>query len=203
MQNYDDEYFFIEESDAEGLPFLTPDVNTAERPFSYRAQPVGSAPLIFTNGLKDRHRQRRVPILKSLPDVLFAGTNLVVRTSIREALLAEEIPDLHMHPTVYIHDDGVWHEDYWYLTFTDKFDCWDRKSSKYQSPPIEIGNTKLYSVYTFSLNSKLLNETPIEKRRLFKLGGSQDDFVVCHQTFTKHFSGSVGTGLKFTKVSDY
>lgn len=203
MNKFDQQYYFIDRADNDSLPDLTPDINTEDRAFRYERQEVGSPPLFFFNGAKDYQKKLGIPSIKVLPNIIFDGSNLVVRSSIREALLNYDIPHLHMHPTVYIHDDGKWHEEYWYMTFTEQFDCWDRKNSTYEPEPLEMGGFKLYSVYSYSLDEELLDKTPLEQRLLFKMGGTQDGMIVCHQKLLRVFSVGQKSGAKFTTISDY
>ena len=72
------------------------------------------------------------------PKILFDGSNLVVNDFIRENLLNYDMPNIFMHPAVYIHDDDKWYENYWYITFTEQFDCWDRKKSTYVPNPMTL-----------------------------------------------------------------
>jgi len=136
---------------------------------------------------------------------LFDGANPVVRSGIREKLLNYDIPNLHMHPTVYIHDDGKWHEDLWYLTLTERFDCWDRSNSEYEqeAPPVRLGGFELYQVYKYSLNEGLLDKTPLEQRLLFQMGGSLDPYFVCHQKLLGLFPFGSKSGIKLTSIADY
>jgi len=203
MKKYDQQYYFIDRAENDSLPDLGPDLNTEDRKFRYERQPVGSPPLVFENSGYEFDKKRGIPSLKHLPDILFDGSNLVVRSYIREKLLNYDIPNLHMHPTVYIHDDGKWHEDYWYMTFTEQFDCWDRQHSTYELEPLEMGGFKLHSVYTYSLNEELLDKTPLEQRLLFKMGGTQDGYIVCHQKLLGLFPSGSKSGAKFTTIADY
>lgn len=203
MKKYDQQYYFIDRADNDSLPDLGPDLNTEDRKFRYERQPVGSPPLVFENSGYEFDKKRNIPSLKHLPDILFDGSNLVVRSHIREKLLNYDIQNLHMHPTVYIHDDGKWHEDYWYMTFTEQFDCWDRQLSTYEPEPLEMGGYKLHSVYTYSLNEDLLDKTPLEQRLLFKMGGTQDGYIVCHQKLLSLFQGDGKNGAKLTPIHEY
>lgn len=203
MNKYDQQYWFIQKADNDSLPSLTADENTEDRTFSYEKQPVGSPPLFFFNGAKDYQKKLGIPSVKMLPNILFDGSNLVVRSRIRETLLNYDIPNLHMHPTIYIHDDGKWHEDYWYMTFTEQLDCWDRQNSTYEPEPLEMGGFKLHSVYTYSLNQELLDKTPLEQRLLFEMGGTQDGYTVCCQKLLRLFQGDGKNGAKLTPIHEY
>ena len=198
MNDYDQQYYFVRSADNDSLPDLAPDVNTEDRDFRYQKQSVGSAPLVFINGAKEFQKKGRIPRMKVPPDILFDGSNLVVRSRIREALLEFDIDHLHMHPAIYIHDDGKWHEDYWYMTFTEHFDCWDRVNSDYEEEPLTMGGMDMYSVYEYSLNKELLDKIPLEKRLLFKMGGTQDGFIVCHRSLARLFIDPIGVRLMAT-----
>lgn len=202
MNNYDHDYFFIRLDDNnERLPYLRPDTNTSERRFRNRAQPPGSAPLIFTNALKQDFRDAGKK--DDAADILFESSNFVVRDHIRERLLQYEIPNMHIHPAVYIDDRDKWHENYWFLVFTSRFDCWDRSTSTYSSPPLEIGENEFFDMYTYSLNSKLLDETPFENRLLFQMGSTQDAMIVCHKSIAGLFRGNGKSGAVTQGILDY
>ena len=155
----------------QGTPSLTHDDNTAERQFRFMQQPLGAAPLIFFNGGRDYQKKLGERPLKIPPRILFDGSNPVVDSAIREKLLNYDIPNMFLHPAVYIHDDDKWYEDYWYMTFTKQFDCWDRKKSVYYSEPMTLGGSLSYEVSQYSLSEKILDEIPVENRLLFEMGG--------------------------------
>ena len=201
MRKYDNQYYFIEQVSDDRSPSLVADENTEDRTYTYERQLVGTPPLVFYNGWKEENIAQRIK--STVSDILFNGSNLVVRSRIREKLLNYDIQNLHMHPTVYIHDDGKWHEDYWYMTFTEQFDCWDRQLSTYEPEPLEMGGYKLHSVYTYSLNEDLLDKTPLEQRLLFKMGGTQDGYIVCHQKLLSLFLGDGKNGAKLTPIHEY
>lgn len=202
MSKYDTEYFFILKAEDERLPSLTADETTIERNYSFEAQPMGSPPLRFFNGAKEYDEKMKIRPLAEPPRFLFNGTNVLAPARVREALLEAEVPNLSMHPAVYVHDNRKWYEDYWLLTFTQRFDCWDRATSTYEDEPLEMGGFKLFSIYTYSLDAELLNRTPLRERLLFKMGGSQDAFVVCHRSIASLFRGHEN-GVRMVAVSDY
>ncbi len=202
MTDYDSEYFFIRKPRREPkYPFLVPDKNTEGRRYRYEKQVPGSAPLVFTNGNKDDNKNAGVTSVT--PDILFAGADMVVRGEIREKLLPLEIPNLSIHPAIYIDDKDQWHEDYWYLTFTEDFDCWDRDISEYDkedSVDFDDGD-ELIQVYSYRLNGKLMDATPLKERTLFKMGGDLNGYPCCHKSVRALFSG-VNAGTMLVCLSD-
>lgn len=77
MNKYDKDYFFILKKQDDRLPFLVPDKNTEDRSFSFEEQPLGSPPLTFHNSWKMENKRDK--ILSLTPDVLFSGSDLVVK----------------------------------------------------------------------------------------------------------------------------
>ncbi|MEJ7807501.1 MAG: hypothetical protein WKG03_16450 [Telluria sp.] len=108
-----------------------------------------------------------------------------------------------MHPAIYIDDRDNWHEDYWYLTFTELFDCWDRQLSDTSTSCIEAGGEKIYDVYEYVLDKDLLDKTPLEKRLLFQMGGTVDAFVFCHESIAGLFRRDMPNGARLVLASDY
>lgn len=197
---YDIDYFFILCANNDRIPDLTPDTNTEDRTFRYERQPMGSPPLVFFNGGSDYQKKMKVKVIETPPEILFDGSNPLVPSRIREALLKLNIPNLHMHPSVYIHDDKKWYEDYWYMTFTQQLDCWDRTNSTYDDEPIKLGGFINYSVYTYSLNEELLDKIPLEQRLLFEMGGTLEGKVVCHKSIKHLF---INEGTQLTPIAEY
>lgn len=203
MSELDQEYYLIMSDPArDDLPTLTPDANTQGRDFRYARQPVGSAPLFFFNGFKERHAKRGIAPLATPPDILLSGHNPLVRDAAREILLDLDIPGVHMHPAVYMHDDDRWYEDYWFLAVEERFDCWDRTNSDImKSAPIQLGGFELFGVNHFSLNHDLMLRTPLKNRLLFQMGGVTDAFFVCHQSLYRLFSQA--DGIELVRLDEY
>lgn len=205
MSELNREYFLITEaSNREGIPALTPDKNTQDRDFRFARQPVGSAPLFFYNGFKERHAKRGIGPMRKLPAILFEGNNLLVPDTVREHLLELDIPGLCIHPAVYMHDDGNWYEGYWYLAFDRRFDCWDRTKSVYDksTPPIRLGGYELEEVTHYSLNEELILKTPMKERLFFQMGGTTDPFFVCHRSLFRLFHSTDGI-VDMITLADY
>lgn len=202
MSEFNKQYYFVRAASKDGIPELTPDENTKDRKFSNKKQDVGSAPLIFSNGLAEYQKKQKIPQLKTLPEILFSGADMIVSSRIRNALIEMEIPYLHLHPAIYIDDQKKWNEDYWYMTFTEYFDCWDRDASTYSAKPMEVGGETLYNMFSYSLNDELLEKTPLAERLLFKMGGTLTGYVICHESIAKLFS-TFGDGAKFTSIDEY
>ena len=199
MSKYDQDYFFIvKDSSDDRLPELVATEVTENRQYQFQRQPVGSAPLVFTNGWREENLANKVK--ETVADILFDGADLMVRSPIRERLLAHDIPDLAIHPAIYIDDRGVWHEDYWYLTFTAEFDCWDRNTSNYNPKPLVVAGEKNYNVRSFSLDVELLDRTPLEQRLLFKMGGTIDGYVACHKSLAPIFRGGGKNGAVLKEI---
>ena len=202
---YEREYFFIQPpASSPRVPFLNPDLNTSRRNYSFEALPLGQAPLTFQNANSAENRLRG--IRSATTDVLFDGTDLVVRDKIRKRLLDYEIPHLHVYPAIFIDDADKWHEDFWFLTFTERWDCWDRATSDYEqeAPPMQLGGVAYFQVYRYSFDQALMDKTPLSERLLFKLGGTLDAHIVAHESIVGKVFGSSGdNGAEYIRVSDF
>lgn len=202
---YESEYFFIcKIKSNDRIPSLKPDLNTSNRNYDFEALPIGQPPLRFLNAWKDDNVRQGISSIT--PDVLFDGTNLVVVDTIRERLLDYNFPNLHIYPAIYVDDRDRWHEDRWFLTFTERFDCWDRNTSDYdqEGPPIQLGGLEYHQVYSYKFDGELLRKTPLEQRLLFKLGGTLDAYIVAHESvLTKLFGPPGQNGAEYIRVADY
>ena len=203
MPNYEDDYYFIRKAEDDHLPSLTANEETVERGYTHQSQPAGSAPLVFFNGAKDYDKRMGIKPIKDLPDILFNGSFLVVRTHVRDELIRLNVPSLHTHPAIFIGDDDKWHEDFWFLAFFQRFDCWDRERSEHEEEALELGGFKMHSMYTYSLNSELLDSVPLAHRLFFQMGGTLDAFMVCHKSIASLFRSDTIIGARLQLIKDY
>lgn len=199
-KDYECEYLFVRKADGDHVPSLIPDEHTEDRDFRWQAQERGSAPLVFLNAWAEENKRHRISAV--LPNVLFDGSDIVVHTAIYDKLIGLDLPGVHMHPSVYVDDNGVRHEDFWYVTFPTLFDCWDRETSKVGKTVLDLGDEKLYQVFTYRLDRKRLDQTPLRDRLLFKMGGTINTFVVCHESLRSLFSGE-DAGVWLQSIADY
>jgi len=201
MSTFDKDYFFIMMPEDERLPDLEPDEDTFAKSYSWKVSPIGSKPFIFYNGSYERQKRKHIISMSPPPDVLFDGSNLLVIDRIADKLQDFEIPNLAIQPAIFIDHKDNWYENYWFLTFTELFDCWDRDRSEYPPEPIHA-NTKppLYSLYVYSLNEDLLQNTPLAERRLFKMGGTTAGHVVAHKSIVNLFRVK---GVDIVPLTDY
>lgn len=203
---FDDEYYIVtqpREDDKEHdlLPDLGPDEDTASLSFRYEALPVGHKPLIFRNSAKRFRDRRGMTTMKTPPDVLFDGDNPLVRTRIRDKLLALNIPNLALQPSIFVDDWGKWHEDYWYLTFLETFHCWDKRKSEV-GEKVKVVDEYIYTMYRVSLDEAVMKATPLQQRLLFQLD-TLPGLVLAHRSVAGLFSGAGQNGALVVSLNDY
>jgi len=213
MGTFDKNYFFIVAPDSARLPYLTPDEDTVAKQYDWEIMHPFSKPLIFYNGIYDFQKMKRIKPISPPPEVLFNGSDLLVIDRIADKLEELNIPDLAIQPAIYKDHRNKWHENYWFLTFTTRFDCWDRKTSTFYPDPAGAEPTSrvvhtytidnlqpLYDVYTYSFNESLLRETPLKQRLLFKMGGTAEGLVVAHKSIADLFRVK---GVDIVPIADY
>lgn len=206
MKKYEQQYYFLRPSKSnDSIPVLTPEENTSKINYDFEKFPIDCPPFVFFNGAKEYDKKQKIKSMKKVPSILFCGSDLLVPGTVREALSKLNISDLHMHPAVYLHDDGKWFVDYWYMAFLKRFDCWSREESDYEKdePPVRLGGFELHQVYRYSLNNELLGSMPESERLLFKMGGTLLPFIVCHESVLSVFQTSDKTGMDFIRVDEY
>jgi hypothetical protein len=208
MSTYDDQYYFLvqpreDDKKVDVLPVLTPGETIAKLPFEYEALPIGTKPLMFINGASDLNKKYGRTTVKNPPPVLFFGNYPVVSSGLREKLLKLKLPNIALQPAIYIDDWGTWHENYWFITFTDRLDCWSRTNSNYEQgiEPIRLGGFELYQIYEFSLDEAVLDRTPKAQRLLFQMGGAQEGFIVAQQSVAALFAQT--DGVQVLGIQDY
>jgi len=204
MGIFDKDYFFLYPTLNDRIPALTPDRDTERKRYRTEVMLFGSKPLIFYNRIWKRAKEDGKIISTPVnppPDVLFDALDLVVCERIARKLNDMEIPNLAIQPAIFIDHKDEWHEYYWFLTFTQSFDCWDRERSTYDPEPYgQTFGATYYSVHTYSLNDKLLRETPLTHRRLFKMGGAELDMIVAHKSIVDLFRVK---GVDIVPIADY
>jgi hypothetical protein len=200
MNAFNKEYFFIDMSDDERLPYLTPDEDTVNKPYGWEVLPTGSKPLIFHNGSLDWQEERRIRPIDPPPDIMFNGSYPVVCERIANKLwdLDPPIPNMAIQPAIYIDHKDKWHENYWFLTFTNVFDCWDRERSSYSSHVLK--DPPRYEIFSYSLDESLMEKTPFNERRLFKMGGTTTGMIVVHESLADLFRVK---GVNLTRIDEW
>lgn len=201
MTNYAAQYYILRRDDNDALPYLEPDDDSAGRSLGEEPQPPGSPALTFSNALKQRNRVNGIQ--EVITPVLFHGHDLLVKSSVREALLELDLAHVHWHRAVYIDDLDRWHEDYWHITFSRNFDCWDRDRSDVSENFVESDGERRHDVYEYVLDEDLLDKTPLKERLLFQMGGTIEGFVFCHESIVDIFRRETPPGAQILLSTDY
>ncbi|NHR07350.1 hypothetical protein HA052_19355 [Chromobacterium haemolyticum] len=198
MNNYDSEYYFISYKSTESRPILAADADTATLAYTSEALPLGGRPLKFHNGAatsKNKHLFSKKP-----PEIIFHGSDIAVENEIYEKLSSIEIPNLVLQPAIYIDHNDVWHENYWFLTFTKKLDCWDRDKSLYAPDPLTGFGDIRYEVISYHLKKSVLDLIPISERKLFKMGATTEGWLLVHKSIAGLFKK---TGAELVPVKEF
>jgi hypothetical protein len=204
MTSFEKQYYFLQRGKDDALPYPAAFHDTSEREYWKAPLPPDSAPLAFYNGEKRDNRKEGITPLAAPPDVIFERGNLIVRNHVRDAILQRKVAGLFMHPVWWVHEDKSLHDDYCYLGFREKFDCWDRDLSEHSGQEEDADPDDLEpSVWSYRLNTQLLERTPLNERLLFVMGGCFNAHVVCHESILPLFHGSENCGTRATLIEDY
>ena len=182
---YDKQYFIIYPNlDSDKIPSLNADANTSLWNYSEEVVTAGP-PLKFINSYKKRMLKKGIK--ETVPDVLFDGFRILVRSHIREKILNLDVPGLVLQPSIYLDIEDNLHEDFWYLTFTQKLDCWDREHSIYDDKVVGAPVDPRYILDKFVLDADVLDKIPLEKRLMFRMGKVLQGFVFVHESIMGWF----------------
>lgn len=198
MNDYDSEYCFISYKSTESRPILSADAETAALAYTSEALPLSSLPLKFKNGAandKNKHIFSEEP-----PEILFHGSDIAVKAETFKQLTSIEIPNLALQPAIYIDQNNVHHGNYWFLTFTNKLDCWDRNKSLYAPEPLTSFNDIRYEVISYHLDKATLDSMPLTERRLFKMGATTEGWLLVHNSIASLFKK---TGVELVPIKDF
>lgn len=203
MTAFEKEYYFLRRGRNASLPYPTAFHETHEREYWRGKVAPDSAPLAFYNGEKRGHRKEGIKPMLVPPDVMYDAGNLIVRNHVREALLERKVTGLSMHPAWWVHDDKSLYEDYCYVGFQKKFDCWDRELSEHSGQEEDADPTDPEPIVSsFCLNTQLLERTPLHERLLFVMGGCFAGDLVCHESILQLLQGGEHSGIRATLIAD-
>lgn len=202
MQDFNQDYYLLLEPNGKGFPSLDPDEDTLNRSYWRKQMPMGSAPLIFINGFLELQREQGTKLWDTPPDVMFDGARPIVKDKIRDALLNLDIPNLVMNESIYIDHNEIWHENLWFLGFTQALDCWDREKSEvfggYDPDDEEDG---LFMIRRYVLNNEVLAKIPLQERLLFEIGNTSPGHIAAHYSVAKYFANN--TGVIVLPIAEY
>jgi hypothetical protein len=204
MSNFDKEYYFLSSCRNEGKPSPRAFHETNEREYWKARIPPDAPPLAFYNGAKRYNRERGIESMPVPPDVMFERDNLIVRKHLRDALLERKVDGAFTHAAWYVHDDKSLHDDYHYIGFHHKLDCWDRELSEHSGQDEDADPTDCEpNVWAFRLDAQLLQRIPLNQRLLFVMGGCFVPKLVCHESLLPLFRASENSGIYATLIEDY
>lgn len=203
MTDFDKEYYFLRHGNDQGTPSPSPFHETDEREYWKTPMAPDSPPLAFYNSGKRYNRKRGIKPMPVPPEVMFERDNLIVRGHLRDALLERKVAGIFTHPAWYVHDDKTLHDDYHYIGFHRRFDCWDRDLSEHSGQDEDADPTDLEpNVWTFRLDAQLLARTPLNERLLFVMGGCFLPQVVCHESLLPLFLNDGSSGVSASRIDD-
>ena len=205
MESYNDQYYIVLNDYHEDTLYVGAKQKSADRRFGYKKLILGQEPLFFENDYKEE--DIKVGKERSIPSVLIDASTPIVNSRIRDKLKFFDFVGMQLYPSVYIDDNGKYHENYWCMNFWEKLDCWDREKSVTEEfddedmlEPDYLDDADIYKYY---LDPKVLDKIPEEDRLIFKMSGGSMGYVFIHQKIADIFKAENATGVKLIKVADF
>lgn len=199
MTEFNEEYYIAIEVESPVYPTLIPQASTADRPYG-RKELGNGPPLMFFDGFKDEYIASGIK--ETVCDVLFEGSDLIVSSKLKEEIEQYNIDNLQFYPVIYKGNDGTWYDSFWFLNFYKDWGCWDRALSVYksfdESDPYDYAKVKKYS-----LDQKVISSVVEEKRLMFKIGRSMEQYIFIHKKIAKLLLLHQIPSLRLFKVSDF
>ncbi len=204
MNKYNNQYYIAQTCFTPTQIHIVADRKTENRDYTFTQLNFGETPLFFKNGFEEK--DRRTGGKRVLTDVLMDGASMMVVDAIRDELKKYNIDYMQLYPAVYIDDNQIWHENYWYLNFYRNIDCWDRKYSiyeKFDDDDFDDDDDDNAIVDKYYLDVSILDAIPEEKRLLFRMGGASNAYIFVHQRIADFLIKNKHTGIRLFKVADF
>jgi hypothetical protein len=129
----------------------------------------------------------------SLPDT-------VVSKKIYEALAPMNVYGIQLVPAVVRNNKtNDIYEDYWVVYVYNEISCVDRNLSEYT---VDEDNGSIRQIYTLVLDKKVLENIPLEKRLVFRLGEGISKLIY-HKSVVDAIMAVNPEGIRFGKIKDW
>jgi len=199
MNNYNEQYYILFNDFSDGPSYLRPLTKTSFRNYEYEKLNLSGGPAFFENAFEEEDKKagEKHPIY----DVMDAAGWYLFSHRIYEKMQTFVINNFQFFPSVFIDDDGHYHENYVLTNFYGKLDCLDVKKSIITSQT-EIRRIE-YEVEKIYLSTEILDNIPEEERLIFKIDKVGDAHIMVHQKIKDIMENENATGAKFIRVDQY
>ena len=194
----DKEYYVLERPARDEVSLLSATRNTASEDFRKYGQYL-SKPIFFTNDWRDENV--KAGILEEQSHILFNGNDILISKEVVEVLRLLDIQNIDFTSAIYIDDKDQYHEEYYFVRFRGKVDCWSRIDSDYNKKP--RSSSGLHYVYSYSLNDETLQEIDLKSRLIFKMAGTSLSLCFVHKALAEELLKLGIPGDYLTPVLDY
>lgn len=198
MKNFNDEYYIAFRPSGDDQIYIKPDLKTSHRKYHFKQLALGGQPLFFLNGFKNEDKNRW-----PLTDLFVDSSGLLISDEVKSNLGNYNIDGMQIYPSVYIDDNDVWHECYWYLGFYKELDCLDRDNSVIETFDFDDDDDDLLEVKKFSLDKNVLGKIAESDRLIFKIANCSKSYLFFHKKVVDVIVRKNFSGVRFIKVSDF
>lgn len=205
MTNYNQHYYIAVEPKGDYIK-LRATGTTKRISYGYKKVDLAEGPLFFTRFLSEEKKKKGVRLLPPT-DFLTDNSVWLVNEPTRDFLKNYSTQNMQLAPSIYIDENGVYHESYWLLNFYDELNCLCRRRSKlllmsdvYDDEDEDEEDPFVDKYY---LDEAVLDVIPEEERLVFKIGGGAIAYILFHKKLVDFIEKNNFSGIRFIKVTDF
>lgn len=196
MNNSNQEYYVIERPSDLSIPLLKANKNSASKKYWSGDYVYDGQPLVFSNKKKEKNLEKG--ITEKISSILFTADEIVIDDSLYKTMKELDIEGVNYTPSIYIANNGVWYENYWYVRILNEHDLWCRDKSAFN--PEARTSSGWHYVYKYVLNEDAIERVPMAQRMLFNMGGVSMPVMCAHLSIVDIIKPSGEVSNEFFKL---
>lgn len=198
MNNYEDQYYIVEERYDEDTLYLSALQRTENRDYDFEEMRAGGDPLYFENAYKTKD----IAVGKIRP-IMPAHMNmsyLIVNSKIRSHIDDSSIYHGKLYPSVIIDDAGQYHDDFWFFNIYGELNILDCENSEIRDYDPD---DRRHDIVKYKLKNDVLDNIPEDQRLVFMMPNTETKITFVHQKIVDIFEELGVDNIRFHKMSEW
>ncbi|PCK09625.1 MAG: hypothetical protein COA42_03025 [Alteromonadaceae bacterium] len=125
---------------------------------------------------------------------------LIVHKDVREKLKDFKIDNFQLYPSIIIDDNGKFHEDYWYFSIHEEFDCIDYENSQIVEYEEDADD---HAMEKYAFMEEAMDSTHEEARLIFRPMNTDIGYTFVHKKIVDIFKQFDVSALNLVNVSKW